>query len=398
VEEAGQGVDSVISRAPRFTLPPHVENLSVLADDAHGAGNELPNRIAGGPGRQTLDGGPGDDILSGGPDADLFIVERGGGSDVILDFEPGVDAIRLGGGFSHLASFAAVRAAMREVGPDLVLELGEGERLVLRGRRIAEMTAADFRLPLDRSVLRRTFSDEFDRFEATATGIAGNRRVWRSTYVHGDRTLFANKEAEYYADPDGPGRPFALRDGMLAITAAPAPSGVQLPQGLTHTSGLIVSQTLHRQRFGHFEMRALLPAGKGLWPAFWLLPVDGGWPPEIDVMEMLGDDPETLYTSVHTREDGQHVRRAVAVPVPDLSAGFHVFGVSWRPEMIRFHLDGTEVYALPTPPQLQQHPMYMLANLAVGAEGSWPGLGAPDLRGTMLIDWIRAWQFRDLER
>jgi hypothetical protein len=398
VEEAGSGVDTVMSYAPRFHLPAHVENLRLHAEGTHGEGNELPNRIEGGPGRQSIDGGGGDDFLTGGPGPDLFIIERGGGSDVVLDFEPGLDAIRLGGGLPQLASFAAVRAAMREAGPDLVLDLGGGERLTLRGRRIAELSEQDFRLPLDRSVLRPTFADDFNAFEATATGIAGNRRVWRSTYVHNDRTLWANKEAEWYVDPDDPARPFALRDGILDITAAPALPGVELPRGLTHTSGLIVSQQIHRQRFGHFEMRARLPAGKGLWPAFWLLPVDGGWPPEIDVMEVLGDDPATLYTTVHTRENGEHIRRSAAVPVPDLSSGFHVFGVSWRPEMIRFYLDGTEVFALPTPPQVNRLPMYMLANLAVGAEGSWPGRGAPDLTGTMQIDWIRAWQFHDLDR
>src|SRR3712207_8253598 len=58
------------------------------------------------------------------------------------------------------------------------------------------------------------------------------------------------------------------------------------------------------QEYGRFELRGRLPAGQGLWPAFWLLPVDTSWPPEIDVMEGLGSEPTTVYmrSEEHTSE------------------------------------------------------------------------------------------------
>jgi beta-glucanase (GH16 family) len=127
-----------------------------------------------------------------------------------------------------------------------------------------------------------------------------------------------------------------------------------------------------------------------------LLPSDGDWPPEIDVMEVLGHDLRTLYVHVHSKADGPHVSHGLGVPVPDLSTHYHVFGASWRPDMVRFYLDDVEVYATKTPGDMQTRPMYLLANISVGGPGSWPGAADPAMRGTMFIDWIRAWQFLDL--
>jgi beta-glucanase (GH16 family) len=241
---------------------------------------------------------------------------------------------------------------------------------------------------LDRSVLRPTFTEDFRHFAASASGVVQGRPAWRTTYTGGDRTLPNNRETEYYQD-DGTIR--VVRDG-LEIAASPAAG---LPQGLTHRSGMIMSQTLFNQRYGYFEIKAQLPRGRGLWPAFWLLPTAGGWPPEIDVMEMLGHAPSTYYVALHARPDGQALDDIAAIAAPDLSAGFHVFGVAWRPDRIRFYLDDALVHESATPADMTGS-MYLLANLAVGGEGSWPGPAGPAQSGIYRIAWIRAWQFEDL--
>lgn len=243
----------------------------------------------------------------------------------------------------------------------------------------------------DRAGMHLTFAEEFDRFEASASGFVEGRPAWRTTYIGGDRTLPANREAQWYLD-HGPQGPFRLRDGVLEITAAPRAG---LPPRMTHGSGMIMGQRLIAQRYGHFAIRAQLPRGRGLWPAFWLLPADGHWPPEIDVMEMLGHEQGRYYVAIHAIPGGRRISEVAAVAAPDLSAGFHVFGVSWRPDRIRFTLDDVVVHEVATPPDMHR-PMYVLANLAVGAEGSWPGAAAADLSGTYRIDWIRIWQFDEL--
>jgi len=259
------------------------------------------------------------------------------------------------------------------------------------GSLFASPVVAQQQAAPQRAGMHATFAEEFTRFAATPSGFLDGQPVWRNTYIGGDRTLPNNREAQWYVDhaPDGP---FRLRDGVLEITAAPAPG---LPQGMTHRSGMIMGQRLLNQQYGYFEIRAQLPRGRGLWPAFWLLPSDGHWPPEIDIMEMLGHQHRTYYVALHARPDGVPLDEVTAVQTADLTAGFHTFGVSWRPDRIRYYLDDRLVHDVPTPSDLHR-PMYMLANLAVGGAGSWPGAAARDLTGVYRIDWIRAWQFDDL--
>jgi beta-glucanase (GH16 family) len=241
---------------------------------------------------------------------------------------------------------------------------------------------------LDRGPLHATFAEDFRHFAASATGFVHGRPAWRTTFIGGERTLANNHETEWYADP-APDGPFGACEGGLAITAGPRPG---LPNGLTHRSGLITSQRLLAQRYGYFEIRARLPRGRGLWPAFWLLPSDGTWPPEIDVMEMLGDMPERYTVALHARPEGRAQDVVTAIPAPDLTAGFHVFGLAWQADRLRFYLDDRLVHESATPADMHR-PMYLLANLAVGGAGSWPGQAAAGLSGVFCIAWIRAWQF-----
>lgn len=230
-----------------------------------------------------------------------------------------------------------------------------------------------------------TFAEEFNEFVWSVDG----RRGWRTNFPYG-RNLPSNKEAQYYSDASVGVHPFRLQNGVLEITAAPGEN----PGGLPYTSGLITTRESFAQRYGYFEMRARLPRGRGLWPAFWLLPADRTWPPEIDVVEMLGHTPETIYVSVHWKADGKHTYKGIPVKVGDVTGGFHSYAVSWRADRIRFFFDDRPIAELPTPDGLHQ-PMFLVVNLAVGGPGSWPG--PPDAAtvfpARMLVDHIRAWRF-----
>ena len=68
-----------------------------------------------------------------------------------------------------------------------------------------------------------------------------------------------------------------------------------------YISGILTTQSRFSQKYGYFEIRAKIPVGIGVWPAFWMLADDGGWPPEIDVMEGRGQRPGDLVMTTHWR-------------------------------------------------------------------------------------------------
>ncbi len=146
--------------------------------------------------------------------------------------------------------------------------------------------------------------------------------------------------------------------------------------------------------YGYAEARVRVPAGKGLWPAFWLLPNDHSWPPEIDVMEIIGDRPtETNMHYHYVKPDGSHGDVGRAWTGPDFSAGWHTFGVNWQPGSLVWYVDGVE-RARFTGPEVTSKESYLLLNLAVG--GNWPG--SPDASTVFpadyLVDYVRVYQPR----
>jgi beta-glucanase (GH16 family) len=134
-----------------------------------------------------------------------------------------------------------------------------------------------------------------------------------------------------------------------------------------------------------------VPAGRGLWPAFWLLPANQRSLPEIDVMEILGDKPATVHMHFHYRgRGGRPVDKGNTWTSPGLAAGWHRFAIDWRPGVLRWLIDGTERFRI-TGSSVPDVPMYLVANLAVG--GDWPG--SPDREtpfpSVFKIDYIRVW-------
>ena len=256
-----------------------------------------------------------------------------------------------------------------------------------------------------------TFEDEFDGFNRWN----GQTGVWRTNFGYGGKFAYTlGQQEQLYVDTDfqgtGPAplglNPFSVRNGALVITADRAPKGFKdVGWGYQYTSGAITTRPSFAQCHGYFEIRAQLPRGRGLWPAFFLLPEDGRWPPELDVFEMLGQTPDVYYGTAHwvpgagagqvsqKRHDAKHQKQKAAFPisVPDASAGFHSYGVWWDPQLIVWYLDGKKVAQMPTPASFDA-PMFMIANMAVG--GSWPG--PPDqstvFPAAMAIDHIRAYR------
>ena len=94
-----------------------------------------------------------------------------------------------------------------------------------------------------------------------------------------------------------------FRSGVLTISMNKvAPGDETKIYGYSYTSGNIDSIGSFHQTYGYFEVRAKLAAGQGLHDAFWLLPMDGTWPPELDIVEQRGSDPTHVINGVHSGE------------------------------------------------------------------------------------------------
>jgi len=236
---------------------------------------------------------------------------------------------------------------------------------------------------------RQTFDEEFDTLDLRQANDPDGR--WSTHFEWGGRTLPTNGEMQVYVDRNYLGlglEPFSVKGGVLTITARHASSELAARLGgHPYTSGLLTTAHSFSQTYGYFETRARLPAGKGLWPAFWLLPTDQSWPPEIDIFELLGDHPDRLHLALHSRAAPNWGFEAA---VADLSKDFHVYGLMWGPHTIAWYLDGTELAHADTPADMHR-PMYILLDLAVG--GTWPGApdGTTHFPAEMKIDYVRAW-------
>jgi len=250
---------------------------------------------------------------------------------------------------------------------------------------------------LDQSAkLQRSFLDDFQ-------GTSVSPYLWR-TYYYNDsqklsgRTLPANSEKEIYVDPNYTGsgvlplglNPFHFKNGVLSITAQRTPANLlDRLYKFPYISGTLSSLGSFKQTYGYFEIRARLPRGKALWPAFWLVEPNQ-WPPEIDVFESMdGQHPEYIAMTTHWKDpaSGRHKMSACSVSVPGVDTEFHLYGALWTKERIIYYIDRKPIGAIKTPPGLNR-PMHILANLAIEsiADETTPK------SASYAIDWIVAYR------
>ena len=261
---------------------------------------------------------------------------------------------------------------------------------------------------LNHSCYKLTFSDEFDRGPISASKELGDKK-YRTQYYWGDEGI--NNELQYYADPKFHQTDvLPIKNGKLYITARKLKRPITSSKNklFHYSSGLITTQSSFKQTYGLFEVRAKLPRGRGLWPAFWLLPDNHktwrkrGYSrmPEIDVIEQLGDDMHTWYATMHTKVPpykggttaGKWNIFGTDIRVKDdLSEGFHTYAVDWQADELVWYFDNVPVKREPTPKDVKNDPRYLLLNLAVG--GKWPG--NPDKKTVFpaeyVIDYIRVY-------
>ncbi|WP_295808376.1 glycoside hydrolase family 16 protein [uncultured Nitratireductor sp.] len=238
-------------------------------------------------------------------------------------------------------------------------------------------TEAD-RLTMD--AMRLSFNEDFSSLDVSAWG--PDTRWIAHTPWSGD---FGGAR---FADP-GERSPFRIEDGNLRIEAKRDAEG-------DWQSGLLASVDPKgdgfAQQYGYFEMRARLPEGPGVWPAFWLIGKDRSkFTAEIDVIEFYGDKPDGYSSVVHVwHRDGRHYSRFNRNPVfKEASPGdFHTYGVKIDRDWIRFYFDRAFIWKTETQEEHRQ-PLYILLNLAL-VDGPTKD-AAPD-PSHMIVDYVRAYR------
>jgi beta-glucanase (GH16 family) len=252
--------------------------------------------------------------------------------------------------------------------------------------------------PLNLTGYHLTFDWEGNDFNSSPIPGQAEWATTLSAYPgsQGLRTL-AEGDQEYWTDPSTGQSPFKLDNGVLDINATYVGAG-NTPGGgsLSYDSGIMTTQGSFSQQYGYFEMRAELPQGAGMWPAFWMLTdnsyLAGNWPPELDTLEAFGapnangeGGPFQAHYDVHSNNTSQQAGAWVKMNANE-STSYNTYGVLWTPQTLTFYYDGQEVAQTPTPSDFTQK-MYMIATVAVG--GYWPGLATGE-NATMKIDYIRA--------
>ena len=208
-------------------------------------------------------------------------------------------------------------------------------------------------------------------------------------------TGWGNNELQYYTNADADN--VKVENGNLVITAL-----YESLNGLNYSSCRLVSKNKGDFLYGRIEVNAKLPAGRGTWPAIWMLPTDqayGGWPKsgEIDIMEHVGYDPNKVHFSIHTEAYNHTIntQRTNSAVIPTALTDFHKYRVDWTPYAVRGYFDGQLVFTFVNEGAGSakwpfDKKFHLLLNIAVG--GNWGGVQGVDNSAfptSMAIDYIR---------
>ncbi|MEU8679555.1 discoidin domain-containing protein [Streptomyces sp. NPDC048560] len=251
---------------------------------------------------------------------------------------------------------------------------------------------------------RLVWSDEFDG----AAGSKPDSSKWRA-----DPGTGPNNELENYTDHrnaalDGAGH--LVMEARKEVTAGSScpPDPLSGSTTCQYTSARMNTGATFQFTYGRVEARIKVPKGNGLWPAFWMMGGDfltgRPWPynGEIDIMEILGKDVKTAYSTVHAPayNGGGGIGAPYTLPGnADFSDDFHTWVADWNSKGITYSLDGRIVLTLGKDqveqtrgPWIFDHPHYLILNLAVG--GDWPGPtdASTPFPAKMLVDHVRVYQ------
>ncbi len=233
------------------------------------------------------------------------------------------------------------------------------------------------------------WNDEFDY-----SGLPDSSKWGYETGGNG----WGNNEKQYYSDADTNNA--IVKDGVLSIIVRKEKRGNN-----EYTSARLTTKGKGDWKYGRTEVRAKLPAGRGLWPAIWMLNSDVdkvGWPDcgEIDIMEHVGFAPDSIFGTVHTKAFNHLIgtQKSGDIIIDHFYDRYHVFAMDWSPEKIEMFADGEKYFEFKNEHKTLAEwpfnsPFYLILNVAVGGNlGGKKGIDDSIFPATYKIDYVRVFQ------
>ncbi|RYF71351.1 MAG: glycoside hydrolase family 16 protein, partial [Cytophagaceae bacterium] len=173
------------------------------------------------------------------------------------------------------------------------------------------------------------------------------------------------------------------------------------------TSARLLTKDTQSWTYGRIEVRAHIPAGRGTWPAIWMLGQQVskvGWPlgGEIDIMEHVGWDENVIHGTIHSEAYNHKIgtQKGAPITIPTATTAFHIYAIDWTASKIDFFVDNQKYYSVNSAElgTTQQQwpftqPFHLLLNVAVG--GGWGGQKGVDETiwpRRMEVDYVRVYQ------
>lgn len=206
--------------------------------------------------------------------------------------------------------------------------------------------------------------------------------------------VVSNGTAKLIAEPTKPVPDSSCRDGVCTYKAGLLSTARPLAQGTAY---------LFKFTYGYIEARIKFPATRGFFTAFWMLPAEPSYRynTEIDILEVLGDDPSTMFMTYHY--NGRAKSFAVnsgkenngACAVRNYADGFLRMGLDWERDHISWYIDGHECGTFSDADAIAQDPMQLILHMMV--DNDWQrqwkvGLADPTLVRELEVDYIRVFQ------
>lgn len=192
-----------------------------------------------------------------------------------------------------------------------------------------------------------------------------------------------------------------VENGVLVIEAR-----LDNFDGSPYSSGRVFGSGKKDILYGRIDVRAKLPAGRGTWPAIWMMPTSpvsyGDWPNsgEIDIMEHVGYDMNVVHSAVHTESFNWQLgsQKTSSIDVSNVATEFHVYRLDWTAEGLFTYVDNVPLFQFANAHAGSatwpfDKPFHLILNIAIG--GNWGGLEGIDdsiFPQKMEVDYVRVYK------